>query len=267
MTTAPAFKIYVLTRSFGRDYTFVGPSPANAWWREFRDFMMEERPGVVLQSSAEGVKAAFFGIPSTRRDRVGTQIRWTVFVECADRGMGDILAKLARESLLSTHGEGALKVDGVRALLEEHLGAQIETASDDDWIPDALTRLKDGLARSPLAASADPNSDWDWYGGVAERDVADRFAENVRQFPGSKKAFAAFFNLLDADEAQGVREGLLRNYDSVILLHRGDGSAQPFKEVPPMRIPKNIPQPAPTRESWVSRLLDWILRLLRRILR
>ncbi len=90
-----------------RDYQFVGPAPPTSWWRAYADHTTFERPTVLVQSDGTGWQAYLSGIPSRRRDAVGTVIRYTVVAEGvadADRpaaparpvlGTGDVLALVA----------------------------------------------------------------------------------------------------------------------------------------------------------------------------
>ncbi len=89
-----------------RDYQFVGPAPPTSWWREYADHTTFERPTILVQSTGHDWQAYVSGIPSRRRDAVGTVIRYTVVAAGepdADTdglgtdglGTGDLLALVA----------------------------------------------------------------------------------------------------------------------------------------------------------------------------
>jgi hypothetical protein len=64
-----------------RDYGFLGAGPDRPWWRAYADHTAFERPTVLVESDGAGFRVYLSGIPSTRRDAVGTVIRYTLVVE------------------------------------------------------------------------------------------------------------------------------------------------------------------------------------------
>ncbi|WP_214403795.1 hypothetical protein [Pseudonocardia lacus] len=64
-----------------RDYGFLGAGPERPWWREYAGHTAFERPTVLVESDGAGYRAYLSGIPSARRDAVGTVIRYTLVVE------------------------------------------------------------------------------------------------------------------------------------------------------------------------------------------
>jgi hypothetical protein len=64
-----------------RDYGFLGAGPERPWWRAYAEHTAFERPTVLVESDGRGHRAYLSGIPSARRDAVGTVIRYTLVVE------------------------------------------------------------------------------------------------------------------------------------------------------------------------------------------
>jgi hypothetical protein len=64
-----------------RDYGFLGAGPDRPWWRAYAEHTAFERPTVLVESDGRGHRAYLSGIPSARRDAVGTVIRYTLVVE------------------------------------------------------------------------------------------------------------------------------------------------------------------------------------------
>jgi hypothetical protein len=64
-----------------RDYGFLGAGPEQPWWRAYAGHTAFERPTVLVESDGAGYRAYLSGIPSTRRDAVGSVIRYTLVVE------------------------------------------------------------------------------------------------------------------------------------------------------------------------------------------
>jgi hypothetical protein len=109
----PAASVFVQTRGRPRhrDYDFLGVGPGEPWWRAYAGHTAFERPTVLVESDGAGYRVYLSGIPSGRRDAVGTVIRYTVVL----RADGD--------------GPPALPPDGVLALvgcwLEDQAGPDL----------------------------------------------------------------------------------------------------------------------------------------------
>jgi hypothetical protein len=97
----PVASVFVQTRGRPRhrDYDFLGGGPGEPWWRAYAGHTAFERPTVLVESDGVGYRVYLSGIPSGRRDAVGTVIRYTVVL----RADGD--------------GPPAVPADGVLTLL------------------------------------------------------------------------------------------------------------------------------------------------------
>lgn len=103
-----ATAVFVQTRGRPRhrDYDFLGAGPGEPWWRAYAGHTAFERPTVLVESDDTGYRVYLSGIPSGRRDAVGTVIRYTVVLRAA----GD--------------GPPAVPADGVLALVRSWLDDQ-----------------------------------------------------------------------------------------------------------------------------------------------
>jgi hypothetical protein len=94
MTAIEAW-LHTRGRARHRDYRFLGPPPQPAWWREYAGATTFEQPTILVQSDGGRWQAYLSGIPSGRRDAVGSTIRFSV-VLAGDAGEGEhVLALVA----------------------------------------------------------------------------------------------------------------------------------------------------------------------------
>ena len=87
MTAIEAW-LHTRGRARHRDYRFLGPAPQPAWWREYAGATTFEQPTILVQSDGGRWQAYLSGIPSGRRDAVGSTIRFSVVLE-GDAGAGE----------------------------------------------------------------------------------------------------------------------------------------------------------------------------------
>jgi hypothetical protein len=75
--------VYLQTRGRPRhrDYDFLGAAPGHPWWRAYAGHTAFERPTALVESDGGGYRVYLSGIPSARRDAVGTVIRYTLVLE------------------------------------------------------------------------------------------------------------------------------------------------------------------------------------------
>ena len=124
--------VYLNTRGRERhrDYQFVGPAPPASWWRRYADHTTFERPTVLVQSDGRDWQAYLSGIPSRRRDAVGTVIRYTVVVE-------GVSESAAVPGASQEPASGGLGTGDVLALVATWLSDQ-DLARDDGQVSAAL---------------------------------------------------------------------------------------------------------------------------------
>ena len=81
---------HLMTRGTPRrlDYRFLGAGPVERWWRPVQDWVVLEQPEVIVC----GRSLLISGIPSVRRDAIGTAIRYTLVVDDVERALARSLA-------------------------------------------------------------------------------------------------------------------------------------------------------------------------------
>ena len=84
-------KAYIQTRGSTRDYTFLGDEPKK-WWRQpiYERGTSFEKPTLIVEKRASTWRCYVSGIPSNRRDRVNTPIRYTLVLEGENPAPADI---------------------------------------------------------------------------------------------------------------------------------------------------------------------------------
>ncbi|XRQ04536.1 hypothetical protein ACN3XK_49425 [Actinomadura welshii] len=145
-------RAHLMTRGTPRalDYDFLGASP-DRWWRSLddRELVVLEEP-VVLAKSADGSMGMLLsGLPSSRRDVLGTRIRHTLVVDGLESDP-ELAGRLAATALdpagrhrLGKELDGLLPVETVEAVLSGDAdGAEIPVLlerllTSADWAEDA----------------------------------------------------------------------------------------------------------------------------------
>ena len=75
-------KIFVQTRGNTADYAFLGGAPPDRWWRDdFHDATSFEQTTLIIKGNRTDWKCFISGIPSSRVDRVGSAIRYSIALE------------------------------------------------------------------------------------------------------------------------------------------------------------------------------------------
>ncbi len=173
---------HLMTRGTPRrlDYRFLGTSSPERWWTPLADWIVLEEAAVVVNGGGPaGARVLVSGIPSARRDVIGTAIRFTLVVDGADPGL---LARLAAAGL---DPEERTKLGSV---LDAQFPAEWVDAALDGRPPagdDVDTRLARALeATGGDAPTSDPvdsdaTSSWVWAAGneLAVSAFLDRVAK------------------------------------------------------------------------------------------
>lgn len=76
-------EIYLQTRGITHDYAFLGKVPPEYWWSTplYKDATSFEQPSLILERLLDGGWRCFISaIPSARRDRVNTRIRYSLVI-------------------------------------------------------------------------------------------------------------------------------------------------------------------------------------------
>jgi hypothetical protein len=194
-----------------RDYQFVGPAPPTAWWRAYADHTTFERPTVLVQSDGRDWQAYVSGIPSRRRDAVGTVIRYTVIVQSApapptDGGLstGDVVALVATWLADQDRDRGAGRVSAVldAAFPEPDVERWITTdPADPSGDGEVARRVATALHELQLPAGTDPPAvPDDWLAGLDDPAGRAAFVARVDALLAGQPGRALVLNLVGSPD-------------------------------------------------------------------
>lgn len=194
--------IYLQTRGKNTDYAFLGGAPSQLWWQEFRDDTSFEQPTIITKGDRSKWRCFVSGIPSERRDRVGTVIRYTLVLEGECCKASEEVLSLVSAWLKNARAGGLGKdvqaaMDGVfdEATVERLLSNRNSTpeslAEVGRLVAEGLSKLPHPEQRTkPLAVES-------WVGSATSvRGQKELLARSAELFRGERKGVAALLNLL-----------------------------------------------------------------------
>lgn len=203
-------KIFVRTRGKSADYAFLGGAPSNRWWLDFRDATSFEQPTLIVGGDRKEWHCFLSGIPSSRVDRVGTAVRYSVVLEGSCNVKVETVLSLiaawledATSDIPKNHVQLALDHAFDEATVERLLhirGAQTESANEVQRLAlEALCKL-----RFPKKFVGEVASE-SWVGSTTSLDAKSEFLARCSQLIlGDFDGSAAVLNLLGtADEVVG----------------------------------------------------------------
>ena len=154
-------------RTRGADYAFLGEAPENPWWRTYGGYTTFEHPTILLHSDGECWEAFLSGIPSRRRDAVGTTIRFTLVLSGSAAEAGPVLA-LIGAWLGDIVGTGHVVADALDAVFGEPDVERLLANPDDSDVEGRVLDLLTALPPGPTVAAAASPPDWLWTLEVPE---------------------------------------------------------------------------------------------------
>ncbi len=205
---------YIQTRSHANDYAFIGEAPSAQWWRDYRTVTAFEDPTVLLERDGTSWRCLVSGIPSCRRDRVGTTIRYTLVLE-GGCGEGPD-SKRARQLLdAAAHtATGQPPFHDLTAVLDEQFPKDFVegcfTRRDDPEVAkDVRRRLENALASLPATHSLprkQSTAPASWVGSSLSDAVKGEFVVRASDIiDGKQLGRACVLNLVDsADDASAL---------------------------------------------------------------
>jgi hypothetical protein len=208
--------VYLNTRGRERhrDYQFVGPAPPTSWWRAYADHTTFERPTILVQSDGREWQAYLSGIPSLRRDAVGTVIRYTVVAESGTErpsqderpgpegrpGPGAVVALVANWLADQDRGRGAGRVSAALDAafpepdVERLLAAPDAPGSEGSEVADRLAGALRELPGPP--AVGPPDTPADWLADPARPTGRAAFVQRVEMLLAGRPGRALVLNLV-----------------------------------------------------------------------
>lgn len=223
---------YLMTRGTPRrlDYRFLGASPPQRWWGALGDCIVLERAEVVVRGGDSGTGVLLSGIPSARRDVVGTVIRFTLVVDDPDPAL------LAR---LVAHGLDDEARVALGAALDAELPADwVDTTLDGESAPgdDIGTRLARVLATAvddlPVHDPGDRVAASSWVWAAQDRRAVAAFVDRAAQLGAGAPGWA--FTTAALRSVEGVRRAaaMLDEPVAVLLGEGGPAEAVDVGKVP-----------------------------------
>jgi hypothetical protein len=207
----PVTAAHLMTRGTPRrlDYRFLGAGPAQRWWRPVQDWVVLEQPEVI----ACGRSLLISGIPSARRDAIGTAIRYTLVVEDVERALAHSLAAAG------LHSAGRARLG---ELLDAGFPAEWVDAALGDTAPsdaEVARRLAPALAAFGVdepAAAQHRVRHRSWVGALDDGQAVAAFLDRVTRLaegePGwafTTSAIASVKGAGDAADALGAPVAVL----------------------------------------------------------
>lgn len=208
-----------MTRGTARrlDYRFLGESPRRQWWAPLDDLVVLERPAVLVRGGPVGSGVVVSGIPSARRDVIGTPIRFTLVVD--DPGP-EVLARLV-DAGLDPQGRAALGGRLDAEFPADYVDAVLAGQEPDGTIVDRLSRAlaADGGDRPTALTRARP-LDTSWVGAVRDPDAVGAFRQRAAQLGAGTPGWA--FTTMALSSVDGVRRATERlDGPAAVLLDEG----------------------------------------------
>lgn len=178
-------KIYIQTRGTHRDYTFLGDAPDSNWWTHYGQFTAFEDPTLLVESDGSEWNVYLSAIPSVRKDRVRTPIRYTL-----------VLKGEAKEEDVFI----ALEIIQQWLVDKNELQAKIDRIFEQDFVDDALSaKDKNKLIDIKLDElkreyNVGKNTNFDCNEKIFE------FFKDIKGLLGGKSGKSIILNLLSDDE-------------------------------------------------------------------
>jgi hypothetical protein len=230
---------WVLTRSGSLDYAFLGSAPANRWWERYTRSIDSTKRGAAVESADGTWQVYLTGIPSRRRDKVGTPIRYTLVLS------GKTTDGLATEQALRVisnwlSNATASNLNSLSAALDGQFDdetiASLQRRRDSEAAAEASHRLHEvftALPREGLEEPVAPPVEYTrWIGDLSRSRAQAGWLAQVTRILTSEPGHALVLNLTSNEaELEYIPDGPL----AVLLTDPN----------PPLMVPTKMKQPRP----------------------
>jgi len=207
-----SMKTFIQTRGINIDYQFLGASPPSAWWLDFRDATSFEQPTLIIKGDKRAWRCYLSGITSSRTDRVGTTIRYSLVLEGICANTADNAAVL---NVISAWLEDA-PLSGTAKTHQRTLGEALDRVLEESYVEDMLRAvgqdsMDDVLSKLVLKPAAELQvKPWDgsWVGSMSSKPAQKAFMQRIADIlAGTQDGFAAWLNLLgNTDEVTALAQ-------------------------------------------------------------
>ncbi len=224
-------EFYLQTRGKTIDYRFLYKAPSSEWWRRYVDYtLFEDRTIILEQLADEECRLYLSGIPSNRRDRVNTIIRYT------------LVAKIGK-------GESSENFRLVKQFLDDcrdksnALGERLDSDFLEQYIEDALR--SDGECQNqisqkvaslvnsiPYSEPSDQDEEGIWWGRLEFDDNCEKWLSLANQILNGEPGVAALLNATSEKSLPSLKEKLHDKgiLNAFILRPNDNSERKPIKD-------------------------------------
>ena len=227
---------FIQTRGKFIDYGFIinAPKNENSWWGEYSRFTAFEFPTIIIENISDYPRIYLSAIPSGRKDRVETIIRYTLVIELLDN-QHDQNAFFYLVSIwldeVGKHDKCKPKESNIGKLLdecfteevvEELLQVQEPDSKYEEKLQNKWEEFINKLSIPGFSGSMKDDIDKMWYGGIRDDESRKTWISLVSKLLNNKvKGKALFLNLATDNDVANFSSkvknqniGLLINNDS-----------------------------------------------------
>ena len=249
---------HLMTRGTPRrlDYRFLGAGPVERWWRPVQDWVVLEQPEVIVC----GRSLLISGIPSVRRDAIGTAIRYTLVVDDVERALARSLAAAGLDRAGRARLGGLLDAGFPADWVDAALG---DTAPSDADVAHRLAPALAAFGDDAPAVAHHPVRHRSWVGALDDDEAVAAFLDRVTRLADGEPGWAFTTSAIASVKGAGDAADALGAPVAVLLADGGPmevvdlGKAQAGPPRPGIRTMTATSNPS--RRRWLVPLAGLVL--------
>lgn len=208
--------IYINTRTIGSDYRYLIHTPNTDWLGDYKDKTSFEHPTIIFEKLHSGFRAFLGGMPSNRRDKVGTIIRYSFLCEGELTEYGSLLGLLDAWFL-------AIKDDTAKTQLAQKL---TDLFTEEELLPLFERELSD--AKATADGVDDKMIAWlSTFANTQKTEFTQRIDELMT---GANEGVVCYLNFIE--NQQEAEQNAMPHKTITVWLPDG------FKDIPPKLVVK-----------------------------
>jgi len=199
-------RIYVRARgeaSYGADFIFLGTGPQH-WWKQYKDYVAVEKPGVLLHSDSKRWRAVLTGIRTSLRDSSGRGRPLNLALAgAAGEDDTNLAYAVIAAFLAEIGGDTSQPTVGVelQSRFTNDVIERLRSLTIVDKRPDEAAEEVDALVREAIEKLPVPERKTvklpafrSWAGDVTDARARDAFLARVKALLSGKPGLAATCN-------------------------------------------------------------------------
>lgn len=214
-------EIFIQTREKLIDYEFLVKFPNNSWWRYYRELTSFEYPTIIIENINNHPRVYLSAIPSKRKDRVQTTIRYTIVIEIQENDPDiDYVIKLVNIWL------NEVRENPKNHPIQSQIGNLLDKEFDENFVKEALISKQGKIkVEEKLRAfiseikNFNINTKQDetkvkkiWFGGIRNENSREDWISLVKQLLNTKvKGAALLLNLAEGSDLEQLSKDLSNN--------------------------------------------------------